>query len=121
MTKTPEQFIALQQAIGKIDALIRKAQKAGEIPDHRYYEANRVRLTSSDSYGGLDRIDKETGERARQALSRFVADERKRGEAERDHVLSECAAQIEQIRASLASLIGPAVVALGVLAREIKP
>ena len=121
MTKTPEQFIALQQAIGKIDALIRKAESVAKLPDKQYNEANRIRLTSSDPYNGFDSIDKEIRERARQAFGRFVADERKRGETERDRILSECAVQIEQLRASLASLIGPAVVALGVLAREIKP
>lgn len=121
MSKAPEQFIALQQAVGQIDALMRKAEDAAKIPDRRYNEANRVRLTSRDPYGGFDHIDKEIGERARQALGRFVADERKRGEVERDQALSECAAQIEQIRATLASRIGPAVVALGVYAREIKP
>lgn len=75
MTKAPEQFIALQQAIGKIDALMRKAEDAAKIPDRRYNEANCVRLTNSDPYGGVDRIDKGIVERARQAMGRFVADD----------------------------------------------
>jgi len=90
--------------------------KARGIPNDRVRAVNVLRITT-DSYG---RMTPELDALAQRAFTHMKEEERAAGEAERDRLLIEYAAELESIRAILPELAAKAAIDLGTIARALK-
>jgi hypothetical protein len=90
--------------------------KARGIPNDRVRAVNALRITT-DSYG---RMTPELDALAQRAFTHMKAEERTAGEAKRDLLLADYAAELEALRVALPELAAKAAIDIGVLARAIK-
>lgn len=110
-------YETLQKAISEIDALLREAESAEHMPRHREMVIDALEV-HGNPYGPRS-VSDETKARGRKALKREAAIARAEGEAERDQIKAKCAARLSALRDALPSMIGPAVIDLGCIARAI--
>lgn len=92
---------------------------ARSLPNRYAREANVMEITPRSSYG--QRASDQAVAAARRLRELVEAEERARGEAERDEQLRAIQRDIESFRSVLPNLAAKAAVELGVLAREIDP
>lgn len=100
-------------AVNRIRNTIIEAERARKLPDERYSMAMRVKLMNGDSYW---KADEEAFQDARKALGAWVAEQRKRGERERDEKLKALSLELHSLRAVLPALAAAATIQLGAIA-----
>lgn len=90
-------------------------EKARGIPNDKVRAVNALRI----GVDGYSRMTPELDALAQRAFTHMKAEERAAGEAERDLLLAEYAAELESLRAILPSLAAKASIELGVIARSL--
>jgi hypothetical protein len=107
----------LLKAAALIDSITRQhglASAARDLPKRYASQAEQIKLSMSDvSFSERDAIHK-LGSRA---VHIVIAQERQRGEMERDALLAKYAAELESLRAVLPHLAAKAAIELGEIAR----
>jgi hypothetical protein len=91
--------------------------KARALPATYVGAASGLRIAHDSVYGGRAAAMQE--ELAKKLAERMSAEERARGERERDILLSKYSAELESLRAILPSLAAKAAVEIGMIARAL--
>lgn len=107
-------FDGLKQAVERIDKIMRRYGEidlAMSLPDKYAHTAESVHVSS---------WHRSVAEAAKAVQERFVLEERRRGEIERDVRLSGLSDELDIIRGALVSLAASATIEIGQVARELR-
>ncbi len=115
MADSLEQFIKSVERIKSFFGVCGLLDRARGIPNDNVRAVNALRITA----GSYDRMTPELDALAQRAFAHMKVEERAAGEAERDLLLAEYAAELESLRAILPSLAAKASIEIGVIARSL--